>query len=183
MTERERMDRATLLRRAAAVGGALYAAPALTSFAAAHEGHPCRGRCKAGDAGGSKCRARGGEDCRCSVPPGKKRGQCRITDIGCGQDERCGPQPPCGAPEFCARNRSCTCLVLANSGGKTECVDFPSQSCADYPPCDKQTGTGCPVGMCCLDSCCAGGICSAPCYRANGGRPAVRGSGGPALTL
>lgn len=184
MTEQERIDREALLKRAAAAAGALYVAPVLTSTTGAETGTPCRGRCKAGAGGEAKCQSKGGTDCHCSVAPGKKWGRCRVSKFGCGQDERCGPQEACEAPRFCSGNQACVCLVVANGGGQTECVDFPARSCEDYPPCDKSTGLGCPPGMCCLDSCCPTGICSPPCFRESEGATTARRSGtGPTLTL
>jgi hypothetical protein len=65
MTEQERFSRELLLRRAAAVAGAAYVAPALTSSAAA-EAEACAGqRCRPGKKGKKKCKKAGGKTCKC----------------------------------------------------------------------------------------------------------------------
>jgi hypothetical protein len=76
MTEQEQIDRKTLLRRAAAIAGFVYVAPALTSAAAAGaDGPHCADQpCKAGRKGNRQCRILGGKGCRCvdghCRPPG-----------------------------------------------------------------------------------------------------------------
>jgi hypothetical protein len=64
---------------------------------------------------------------------------------------------------MCSDSWTCICFVIANSGGTTDCLDHLTGLCADYPPCDRKTGEGCPPGHCCLDTCCPEGICSTPC--------------------
>jgi hypothetical protein len=185
VTERERMNRQALLRRAAAAAGAIYVAPALTAGAAA-EPAACKGKCRSD----RKCEARGGIACTCVIRSGKKKGRCKMcagadsSCPGCPPDDRCALGQPCEAASFCNSSQTCVCFVVTLGDGQSkDCVDFPSNFCADYPPCDKANGTGCPPGACCLDTCCPEGICSPPC--SSGAAPTVsrRGGRGPALTL
>jgi hypothetical protein len=163
VTERERLDRESLLRRAAAAAGALYAAPVLTSSAAPAVDRKCgRRRCQPGQSGDVKCREKG---CMCCDPATgrctKGRSRC------CRQDPRCPPNHcPADVAVFCNAEATCICWIpLPSDGGcsPNECVDFPSNFCADYPPCDRRDGSGCPPGMCCLDTTCPTGVCSTPC--------------------
>ena len=56
MTEQERISREALVKRAAAAAGAVYAAPVLTSAAAAAEPESCHGRiCTTDDDCPSRC--------------------------------------------------------------------------------------------------------------------------------
>jgi hypothetical protein len=77
MTDEQRISRAALLKRAAAVAGAAYLAPVLTSNAAANV-EACKGRCgppgKPGKKGLRKCRLRGGPNCICN-----ENGKCRMA--------------------------------------------------------------------------------------------------------
>jgi hypothetical protein len=145
------IDRETLIRRAAALAGAVYVAPVLTSAASAAgpgcSGQPCKGN--------RKCKRVGGKACACVD------GRCSTR---CAQDRRCPPPGgPCDVIVPCAGEDTCVCFAVAPAARENECVDFPSGFCADYPPCDKVTGEGCQPGMCCLETCCPGGICSPPC--------------------
>jgi hypothetical protein len=183
-TERERINRQELLRRSAAAAGAIYVAPVLTVCAAA-EPAACLGKCH----DERKCNERGGLACRCIVRAGRKRGKCKICGgpdgscSGCSEDDRCPPGQACEAAAFCNSSQTCVCFVVAPFGGPgKDCVDFPSDFCADYPPCDKANGTGCPPGACCLDTCCPEGICSPPCSSAAAARVGRRSGRGPTLT-
>jgi hypothetical protein len=172
MTEHDRISRTELLRRAAAAAGAVYAAPTITSAAAAAPRRDCfYVRCKLDSEGDAKCRHLGclccGGQGRCrplDAPPcGRREDE---TTNKCGQDSRCGPQKPCDVAHFCNDAQTCICYVVAKTSGRTECVNFWSGFCADFPPCDRVTGQGCPPGHCCLDTCCPTGICEVPCSSA-----------------
>jgi hypothetical protein len=193
MTERERIDRETLLRRAVAAAGAVYVAPVLTSGGSAAE-FPCGGQwcadllpggsCDPRDRGRKACRRSGGRGCTCR--PDRRLGvcTCQQPDAACTQDPRCVPDPPCGVAQFCNDAQTCICFIpVPPVDSATDCVEFPSNFCSDYPPCNKANGDGCPPGMCCLDTCCPEGLCSAPC--GNGAPPRVvrRAGSGPTLTL
>jgi hypothetical protein len=183
MTGQERMNREALLRRAAAVAGAVYVAPAITpADASATAG--CKGKCR----GEARCNKRGGSHCKCFIKQGKKRGKCSpclaadTSCSGCGQDGRCPPANPCGDATFCNDSATCICFTVAPAGGQLrDCVEFPSNFCADYPPCNKADGSGCPSGSCCLDTCCPDGICSPACSGV-GAAPRTTGRG-TTLTL
>jgi hypothetical protein len=151
------ISREILLKRAAAAVGAVYTAPILTSSARA-AAKACSGQpCTPGKKGNRKCKRLGGKTCKCNG------GRCERAAT-CGQDDRCGPQPPCDEGHPCDQDLGCFCLVLANSGGKTECVAFRSGGCGSQVRCNKETGLGCPPGDCCLDTCCPEGICLSPCH-------------------
>lgn len=155
MTEEERINRETLLKRAAAVAGAVYVAPALTSSAAA-ETVACSGQpCQPGRKGRRKCKKKGGKTCTCI------EGRCRET---CVEEERCaGVNPPC-VPRSCGVDPGCVCLSLLPgdlSGGI--CVNRGSGPCEDHTPCDPNTGEGCAAGECCMAACCGEPICLRPC--------------------
>lgn len=160
MSEQERIDRKALLRRAVVAAGAAYVAPVLTSSATAEVDGCSLQRCGPGKKGARRCRRKGGPDCKCMD------GRCRPTD--CGQDGHCGPQQPCDFLRGCPDPNTgpWICFVLANSGGKTECSACSDTApCADFIPCSKETGEGCPAGMCCFDTCCPNGICCEPAGR------------------
>lgn len=177
MTEQDRIDREALLRRAGAVAGAVYAAPVLTPSAAAGIERPRR--CRAGKKCGTlrDCRNRKGETCICCPENMENPFTCQRSWAACGgcKDNCVGSAEPCDSLHQCGGN--CGCFILAASGGQHLCVELRNGLCASYPPCDKNTGSGCPPGMCCLDTCCPMGICTDPkCY--SGSHGPVRGSGG-----
>src|SRR5262245_16999175 len=99
MTEQERIDRAALLRRAVAVAGAVYAAPALTSSARA-EADACAGhRCEPGRTGRRKCRKAGGKHCGCFGPRDNWFCQrvAHVCETPCVHGgDTCGSLEPCG---------------------------------------------------------------------------------------
>jgi hypothetical protein len=158
MTEQERISREALLRRAAALAGAVYVAPILTSSAAAQPSACLQWACEGGRKGDRFCTKWGGPSCRCV---GGRCGRSPETTL-CEQDDRCGQQQPCESAHFCDDQQYCACFVVANGGGKTECVEL-WQFCSDYPPCDRETGSSCPAGYCCMDTCCPRGICMRVC--------------------
>jgi hypothetical protein len=193
VTRDERLSREELLRRAAALAGAVYVAPVLTSTAAAEVERPRR--CKVGRKCDTSrdCRNRRKEPCVC-CPEGtakaftcqRSMSECGGGGGGCGADTQCTQdRPPCFNAEFCNSSQTCICFVLAPAGRGlgVECVNFYAAFCGDYPPCSKETGEGCPTGECCLDTCCQGGICSPPCWSGQAVPRIARGSGGPRPTL
>jgi hypothetical protein len=173
MTERERISREALLRRAAAAAGLVYVPPVLTSAASA-EVNACKGKCRSD----AKCMGKGGPTCRCIIRSGKKKGKCRLFGCDmCCPDERCSPGDACDAVAFCNDSMTCACLVMVlGQPNQRDCADFPSDRCEDYPPCDKTYGTGCPPGMCCFATCCPEGVCAVPCSGA-ASRPAGSSTG------
>jgi hypothetical protein len=84
----------------------------------------------------------------------------------CDPNQPCGPRDPCGPSGLCA------CLALVN--GPCQCGDFPSDFCADYPPCDSDAD--CPAGQRCYETCCPTDICRGPCTGSSR-KPKMRGSG------
>ena len=85
----------------------------------------------------------------------------------------CDPNVPCGPLDACGPSGTCACFVLQNGGGCL-CGAFPSNFCADYPPCN--TDADCPSGQLCYLSCCPTGICRGPCA-GGAGAPKMKGSG------
>jgi hypothetical protein len=61
---------------------------------------------------------------------------------------------------LCVSNREANNCIRYRSGGL----------CADYPPCSKETGEGCPSGHRCYDSCCPEGICEIDCTQGSAPR-------------
>jgi hypothetical protein len=158
MTEQERIDRARLLRRAAAIAGGAYVAPLLTSSATA-ETEACAGQpCKPGKKGKKKCKKAGGRTCRCG-------------DGVCGHgDGPCDVLPPCSGGDACAdpipcQAGNCLCLrQVPGAGPGHRCVDGRDGVCSSFPTCDRNgNGFDCPAGACCMDSCCPTGICAEAC--------------------
>jgi hypothetical protein len=105
MTDRERITRERLLKRAAAVAGAVYVAPALTSVAAA-EPESCHNTFCSGD---GDCP----DHCFCNV----EIGYCRKRKVCNGQ--------PCRTNKQCKKKggKSCKCVggkcTPPGSGGPT----------------------------------------------------------------
>lgn len=173
MTEQERIDRETLLRRATAAG-ALYVVPVLTSAARA-EVDPC-----------SRCRTN--LDCppKCGQPPlcyrpGRRRGVCIHGDSGCP----CGRNDPnpCSPPQACPGcNGNAACFQDAKAGGtKGVCVDRRDGLCASFSPCSG-TGSGCPAGQACFNNCCGTTpLCSECCGVGAAPSARVAGTGGPGM--
>jgi hypothetical protein len=147
VTERERLDRETLVKQAAALAGAVYVAPALTSTAVAEE-RACSGQpCKPGKKGKKTCRRKGGKTCACvsgrCAPPCPT--PCTRNGPACAPLEECGSR--CGAGSGCF-------LHGGNCGSGPApgvCVALNDGLCSSYPPCDL---SACPAGSCCFSSCC-----------------------------
>lgn len=180
MTDQERLDRQSLLKKAAAISGAVYFAPVLTSAASAGTDKKlCKGKCKDATKQ-AKCRARGGGGkCDCNI--GEK---CMPAQSGCApNDPRCPQSTACAGLATCNSGGTCACFLLWNQGGSGvgECVAFPSNFCSDYQPCSRSDGSGCPPGSCCLDTCCPDGICSPPC--SSGAAPRISRTSGSGATL
>jgi hypothetical protein len=190
MTEQERISREALLRRAAALAGAVYVAPVLSSTAAAELERPRRCRVGRKCDTSRDCRNRKKLPCTC-CPEGtqkaftcqKSMSECGGGNGGCDADTRCTQdRPPCASAQFCDEGQGqCICFVIAPAGRGlgVECVNYcDCGGCSGWPPCDKATGEGCPPGHCCLDTCCPEGICGMPCSRGFAGPRIARGSGG-----
>jgi hypothetical protein len=162
MTERERLSREMLIKRAVAAVGAAYVAPVLTSSAAA-EATACAGqKCKPGKKGARKCKRLGGRGCKCMD------GRCGGgKDCGpiCCDDCAVGPVQFCDTTGLCGSGSQCVC-VLNYATGRCNCAAFTSGFCSDYPQCDRNgNGSDCPRGTCCmqLGQSCPNGVCMAPC--------------------
>jgi hypothetical protein len=183
MTDEERLSRGEALKRAAALAGAVYVAPVLTSSSRAE---PQRRRCRPGKTcrAWGDCRDRSGP-CICCPEGTAKASTCQKSwedcDGPCAPDSRCPPTSPCGVLIRCESPAWCACFILVRGQwSDTECIDFPSPFCADYPPCNRDDGSGCPPGSCCLDTCCPEGICGVPCRA--GLQPRTSAGSGPTLT-
>jgi hypothetical protein len=93
----------------------------------------------------------------------------------CDPDSTCNPAEPCSALDLCGGDRGdCACFVRIRDNA-CACDAFPSNFCADYPPCNSDAD--CPSGMECYASCCPAGICRGPCPPGGGGQPRMRGTG------
>lgn len=179
MTEQERIDRQTLVKRAAAAAGAMYVAPALAPSAAAKVDRRPR-KCRSGRTCDTSrdCRNRGNEPCVC-CPQGTDRAfTCQATQADC--DTPCpdcsGSSKPCDQLFTCGNSGNGACFLIAGTAGVQHgCIDLHQGFCASYPPCDKETGEGCPPGYCCMDTCCETGICGYPASLP--GKTARHGSG------
>jgi len=86
----------------------------------------------------------------------------QYDEFPCGT---CDPANPCSALDPCGPSGACACFVLQREP-RCKCGDFPSNFCADYPPC--ATDADCPSGMECYLSCCPAGICRGPCTGSSG---------------
>jgi hypothetical protein len=174
MTEAERIDRQTLLRRAARAAGAVYLAPVLTSAASAGTYRPVCGRTKCKNATKqAKCRARGG-GCACDCQIGARCGpaeRCECGDAcGCDPNTCCNVLIPCNG---CNGNGACFCD--AKNPIACTCVDLRDGFCSSFQPCDQNNF--CPAGQCCFNSCCGQPLCSDHCSGSGTGRSSVRKGG------
>lgn len=161
MTEKERLDRETLLKRAAAVAGAVYLAPVLTSAAAA-EAQECptflcktkkrRKKCRRFPPGkGQTCDCQVGERCGCTT--------CDpVCWTECPRNDPNPCTPPLGCPG-CAGSGAC--FQCANDISNGTCVDLRDGLCASFSPCGE--GNTCPLGQACFNSCCGTPLCSDAC--------------------
>jgi hypothetical protein len=169
MTDSVRIDRATLVRRAAALAGGAYVAPVLTSSAAAEARRCPEGlQCASGKKGLKKCRKKGGKLCSCC--DGRcTRTVCEHPCFG----SHCDRDPEPCTPLFLCSSGNCACFnVVSGSGITVICADLQDGQCDSFPQCDR-TGNGldCPRGTCCVDTCCPTGICVGHCF---GGRERMR---------
>lgn len=157
MTEQERINREALLRRAAAVAGAVYFAPVLTSIAAA-ETQECPSFVCKSQKKRKKCRKVGagkGKTCDCAVG---QACHAHVPSCGCTREDpnACSPLEMCGG---CGGNGAC--FQDAQVGGTFGvCVDLRDGFCASFSPC---AGTDCPAGQSCFNSCCEMPLCSDCC--------------------
>jgi hypothetical protein len=172
VTEAERIDRQTLVRRAAALAGAAYVAPVLTSVGGASTTAcppvPCRHH--------SKCRRKGDQNCVCVKSTPGSRGVCRQKGLlcnGCSQDRCCDVVHEC---KGCNGNGACFCDF---NGTGCQCMPLRGGICADFQTCPDGS---CPVGQVCYLSCCPEPICDYPCSGAGASSGAAsRGKGGPGM--
>jgi hypothetical protein len=174
------MDRQSLLKKAAAVAGAVYFAPVLTSAASAGTDRSLCGKKKCKTAAKqAKCRAKhGGGQCDCTIGSGEEN-RCHPAGGG-GCDSACGCDPntccnvliPCNG---CNGNGACFCN--AKNPSTCTCIDLRDGFCSSFQPCN---GTDCPAGQCCFNSCCGTPLCSDLCQGSGTGAASVR-KGGPGM--
>jgi hypothetical protein len=183
VTEAERIDRQTLLRRAAAVAGGAYVAPMLTSAAGAAAA-ACSGKCRVGAKGDRRCSARGGSDCACvRSGPDPKRGVCKPRSSLC---PKCHPDTCCGSLESCGACGNGMCFVFFGPNSRPNdcgdvpgvCVDLRDGFCSSFQPCNNGR---CPPGQCCFSSCCGEPLCGDPCTGASSGAALSVRKGGPGM--
>jgi hypothetical protein len=170
MTERERLSRETLIKRAAAGAAFIYAAPVVTgAAAAAPERRPCDGTriCTPGPKGDKKCRRKSGRpDCGCRSPFDNCFLPCR-GGVACDVSASCGT--------------NCGCHVCFGSGGKGHgCMDLRDGQCASFLPCSNGS---CPAGQRCFETCCPQPICAEPCTGTGSAGRTKRMGSGPRLSL
>jgi hypothetical protein len=171
MTEQQRIDWETLLKRAVGLAGAAYVAPVLTSSAAA-EANACAGQsCTPGKKGRKQCRRRGGRECNCID------GTCqpfRCPNARCTQRHGCtGPIQECGFGN---------CICECNGARQQKpgiCIDYLDGLCdtfAEIGTCPGGQDSECPPGTACfvVGACADSGyppLCG-PCCTGNNATPA-----------
>jgi hypothetical protein len=162
VTDAERIDRGTLLKRAAVGAAFVWSAPVLSASAEAAVlyGHACVGQpCKSD----KKCFRKGGTHCKCIG--GKCTPQfCPCTHNG-GQ---CGVLEPCGA--------NCGCFQNEYGTNPGYCVDLRDGLCSSFTPCRL----GCDPGQVCFVTCCGERLCG-DCCRPGGSKPQARAGSGSKL--
>jgi hypothetical protein len=155
MTEQERIDRQTLLKRAVAVAGAVYLAPVLTSAAAAGSdgclNFTCSKKRKKWKQKHQKKCQNSGAFCDCSAPGTA----CQHGDP-CGLYEHTGPR--CGYPESC-QTGNCLCFLNGFGENPGACIDVLDGHCFQF----QNIGT-------CPDGSGATGSASAACRHLRSGR-------------
>jgi hypothetical protein len=130
-----RISRKRLLRRVAVAGGALYAAPIMTSTAYADGEHA--------------------PNCHAFVTP---EGPVTCGPDPCAGQTICRGEIPPGS--FC----TCVprCPGEGNENGLGQCFCHEVQFCEGLTPCES--AGDCPPGWACTESCCPGGcFCLPPC--------------------
>ena len=154
MTEQERLSRETLLKRAAALAGAAYTAPVVSSSALA-ETAACSGICKKGKKGKKKCKKAGGRLCRCPAAGGvcddgdPCLSNCLHSDIACSPLQAC---PGCGGNGACFAQSNGIPTGCNSSPNQGLCIDLRDGLCASFTPCGADGSCG--AGECCFSSCC-----------------------------
>jgi hypothetical protein len=89
----------------------------------------------------------------------------------------CTPGVPCDVAHACDAACALTCVCFNKFDlSECRCRAFPSNSCADYPPCSSDAD--CAAGSVCQATCCPTGICMTACAGAQGRAPRmdVRGA-------
>jgi hypothetical protein len=147
VTEQERIDRETLLKRAAAAAGAVYVAPVLTASAVGAE--PCSGQPCTRD---RDCQQQSGSACRCVDGRCKPSCLCQFA------------YPPCGFeyPERCDwTNKNyygCACMHAAARDQPLRCIYIENGLCTTFEEkhgtCPGGSDAECPAGKVCFSSCC-----------------------------
>jgi hypothetical protein len=150
VTEQERFDRETLLKRAAAVAGAVYLAPVLTSSAAAGADGCLNFACskkkrKWKKKHRKKCQASGAA-CDCPAPGSP----CANTGCACTHGGEC-----CDALEQCGTN--CGCFLNGHRQNPGHCIrlhDLCSTYQGAHGTCPGGNDSECAAGLVCFSSCC-----------------------------
>ena len=165
MTETERIDRQTLLKRAATVAGGAYLAPVLTSGAHASAA-PCPAvKCKVGHPkyGDARCAKTGGGNTNCTCVAdrdGFAKGTCMQTGCnGCSDMFAAGGKSCCDVLHPCGSCGEGGCFCNFDLNGCV-CIQVFYGSCSSPQPCP--TGE-CPAGQACFRSCCPEPLCRPIC--------------------
>jgi hypothetical protein len=179
VTEQERTDRETLLKRAVALAGAAYIAPVLTSSAAA-EPTACAGQsCAPGKKGRRKCRKKGGQECNCID------GTCQT--FGC-PNTRC--EAACVDYVEACMSGNCGCFCNGKRGWNPGiCIDLLDGLCDTFEQigtCPNGEDSECPPGTACFVTrgCENFGyppLCGPCCPNNKTPVPAPRATGGPMI--
>ena len=189
MTDQERIDRETLLKRAAAVAGAVYLAPVLTSAAAAGtEGcasFTCSKKKKKWKKKHRKKCQNSGAGCDCPAPG--------TPCAGGGQGCACTRQSPtaCSGLEACGTGGGCACFKngvgdSCNTGTGGNCIFAEDGLCQTFldkhGSCPGGSDAECGAGKACFSSCCDcvhvfPKLCAECCNGRSAGALARAGSG------
>jgi hypothetical protein len=175
VTDTERIDRQTLLKRAAGVAGAVYVVPVLTSAAGASTSACVAKKCVPGHPkkGDKKCAKKNGGNTNCKCGAGTRK--CKEAGGGGSPCNNCDPNVCCNALMPCGACGNGGCFCDAANAGKCTCIDIRSGSCGSFAPCFN--GTQCPAGQVCFTSCCSQPLCADPCAGASTGVASVRTGG------
>jgi hypothetical protein len=186
VTEQERIDRETLLRRAAVAAGAVYVTPVLTSAAGAGGDEcltfTCGKKKSRWVKHRRKCQSSGA---RCDCPtPGT---QCGVSRCSCPFHG-----PICGYVQACkVAYRGANCACFSNGRGHGEnpggCIDLLDGLCDTFEAigtCPGGNDSECPPGHVCFTSCCDAmfgypPLCGPCCGSQSEPTPAARATGGP----
>ena len=154
MTDQERINRETLLKRAAAVAGAVYLAPVLTSAASAGSdgclNFTCSKKKKKWKKKHRKKCQNSGAGCDCPAPGtlcAGGGGACECNHAG----------PTCGYVEACGTG-NCACFHNGHNANPGHCIELLDGLCDtflnNYGSCPGGSDAECGSGHVCFGSCC-----------------------------